>query len=303
MFVSGPFNLLFRPGLRKEFLDSWQYHEKEYPKFLKTGTTSESEVAASIITGMSRLVERGDGEGITYEEPVMGPKVIAVDKEFALGFMITRRAVEDDKYNKANQSSKWLGHAANMTYEYRAAGLLDDAFTGTYYKGIDGLALCHTAHTLINSTTTVANRPATDVQLSVAGMTGLMDLFQQMKDENGDPIRMMGNKLLIGNSATDQNVAIQIFKSQLEPFTSGNQENAIRHRMGQPEVVVSHYKASQKSYFLIDDKHNDAHLLVRRAVEFDDTHDFETDAAKYKVTTRFLTWFVGWRGWVGANPT
>lgn len=303
MNVQGAFNLLFRSGLRKDFRDEYDRHEAEYPDYLNVGSTTEPEQAATIMTGLSRLFERGDGEGITYEDPKIGPKVIAVDKEFAGGFIISRKTVEDDKYGKANQASKWLAHAARMTYEYRAAGLLDDAFTGTHFKGIDSLPLCHTAHTLLNSETTVANRPSTDVQLSITGLTAIFDLAQHMKDENGDPVRMFPDTIVIGNNAGDFQTALAIWNSALEPFTSDNTDNVIKRRMPKPKMVVSHFKQSAKSYFLIDSKYNDAHLLVRRAVEFDDTFDFDTDAAKYKTTTRFLIWFVDWKGWFGANPT
>ena len=303
MIVQGAFNLLFRPGLRRDFRDNFQMYPVEYTKFLKTGTTKMPEQSASIITGMSRLVERDDGEPITYEDPKMGPKVMAVDKEFALGFILTRKTVEDDQYGKANQGSKWLAHAARMTYEYRAAGLLDDAFTGTDYKGIDGLSLCHAAHTLINSSTTVANTPAVQVEMSITGVTACLDLFMQMKDENGDPIIMNPNKLIIGNNANDLHKALQIFGSDKEPFTADNQDNAIKKRFGNISPEISHYKTSSKSYFFQDDKYVDSHLLTRRAVDFDDTFDFDTDAAKYKTTSRFLIWFVDWRGWVGVNPS
>jgi hypothetical protein len=302
--TQGAFNLLFRPGLRADFRDSFDDYEPEYSNFLKVETSNMPEQAASIITGLSRLLERGDGEAITYEDPVMGPKVMGVDKEFALGFMITRRTVEDDQYGKANQASKWLAHAARMTYEYRAAALLDDAFTGTTFKGIDSLPLLSTAHTLIgNTSTTVANRPATDVGMSITGVTAVQDLFQLMKDENGDPVQMWPDTLVVGNNAGDINRAWQIFNSVKEPFTANNQDNAIKHRMGNMKIFVSHFKQSSKSYFFFDSKRNDARMVIRRPVEFDDDFDFNTDAALYKTTTRFLIWFVDWKGWAGVNPT
>jgi hypothetical protein len=68
-------------------------------------------------------------------------------------------------------------------------------------------------------------------------------------------------------------------------------------------MTLSHFKSSAKSYFLVSSKLNDAHLDVRRAVEFDDTFDFDTDAAKYKATTRFIRYVMDWRGWTGASPT
>jgi hypothetical protein len=240
---------------------------------------------------------------VTYEDPKIGPKVVAVDKEFALGFMISRRAVEDDKYGKGNQASKWLANAAAKTKEYRAAGFLDDAFTGSTYKGIDGLALCHTTHTLINSNSTWANRPAADIGLTVTGITALLDLAQLSVDHNGDPIVVNPDTLIIGNNAGDYHRALQIFNSEKEPFTAENQDNALKRRMGKPKIVISHYKASRKSYFLMDSALNDAWFLTRRELSMDDTFDFDTDAAKYKADMRFAIWFVDPRGWFGANPS
>ena len=302
MVTQGAFNLLFRPGLRPDFRDEYDQYAPEYPIYLKVETTTMPEQSATIMTGPSRLLERGDGEPVTYEDAVIGPKVMGVDKEFALGFMITRRTVEDDQYGKANQAAKWLAHAGRMTSEYRSAALLDDAFTGAVFKGIDGLALCHTAHTLINSGTTVANTPTTPVGLSITGVTAVQDLFRLLKDENGDPVKMWPDKLVLGNSSSDINKAWQIFNSQKEPFTADNQDNAIKANM-KVQIEVSHFKTSLKSYFFIDSRYNDAHYVTRRAIEFDDDFDFNTDAALYKATTRFLIWFVDWKGWVGVNPS
>jgi len=159
MLTQGAFNHLFRSGLRKDFRDNWMVYDPEYPGFLRQGTMDGPEIEAVAISGMSRLLERGDLEEITFEDPAISGKVVGVDKEFALGFALSRRTVEDDKYKKANQAAKWLANAGRMTSEARSAALLDDAFAGATFKGIDGLALCHTAHTLFNSSATMANLP------------------------------------------------------------------------------------------------------------------------------------------------
>lgn len=304
MQVTGPFNLLLRPGLRKNFLDEWDQYDVEYSQFLKTDTTSLPEQAATIMSGPNRMYELGDGEPISYEDAVIGPKVMGVDKEFGLGFAVSRKLMEDDQYGKANASSKYLAHAGRMTSEYRSAAMLDDAFTGSTFKGIDGLSLCHTAHTVINSSITIANRPAADVGFSMTGVTACFDLFQVMKDEAGDPIKIWPDTVVLGNNAGDVNRSMQIFQNgKLEPFTAENQDNPVAKRMPAPKIVLSHFKQSLKSYFLVDSRWNDAWYLTRRAMSFEDTHDFQTGAALFKATTRFLIWFVNWRGWVGVNPT
>lgn len=306
MIVQGNFAPLFRAGLRKDFRDEYQDWEPEYPGFLNVSTTTEPEMRATYITGLNRLFELQDGEPITYEDPKMGNIAVGVVKDFGGGFMISRRTVEDDKYGKANQGSKWLARAANLTQEYRSAALLDDAFAGATYKtwdGVAGSALCSTAHTLINSPLTVANRPAADVALSMAGISALFDLWTVLKDENGDPIREWPDTLIHGTAPGDINTALAVWNSQLEPFTADNTDNVIRRRMPKPKIVVSHFKTSTKSYFLVSSRLNDAHFVTKRAVEFDDTFDFDTEVAKYKATMRFMVVVFDWRGWSGTNPT
>jgi hypothetical protein len=279
-------------------------YAKEYPSFLKVGSIDGPEIEATIMTGLNRLYELGDGEALTYADPKLGPKVIGVDKEFGAGFMISKRTVEDDKYNKANQGAKWLAHAANMTMEYRSALLLDDAFTGTFFRTIDNLPLLSTAHTLINSTTTVQNALNPAIQFSITGLSAALDLFMLLKDENGDPMVMAPDRLLIGNHSGDLNTALAIWNSTLEPFTADNTDNVIKRRLNTASPpMISHYKTNRRSWFLFNSKWNDAHILIRRPVEFDDTFDFETRAAKYSATTRFLIWVVDWRPWVGSNAT
>lgn len=302
MLVQGAFNVLFRPGLRRDFRDSYTMFEPEYQNFLREDTMDSPEQRATIIAGLTRLVERGDGEPITYDTPKIGPVVYGIDREFGLGFMITRKTVEDDQYNKANQSAKWLAEAAMLTKEYRSAALLDDAFTGTSFKGIDNLRLCHTAHTLIGSGSTVANQPSTAVGMSNTGINSLLDLAMTCKNENNDPIKVNLDTLIVSNTSGDYNKALQIFGSQKEPFTANNQDNAIKQRAGNTKILISHYKSSTKSYFYFDSKMNDAHFVTRRPVQFDDDFDFNTDAALYKCTTRFLIWFVDWKGWTGVSP-
>lgn len=303
MQTQGAFNLLFRSGLRRDFRDSYNEYETEYNTFLNVGTTETPEVAATIMTGLSRLIELDDGEPVSFESPKIGPKVMGVDKEFGIGVQISRKTVEDDQYGKMKQSAKWLAHAARMCYEYRGAGFLDDAFTGTTYKGIDNLALCSTSHTFLNASGNWANRLTQEVGFSMAGVTAMIDLFATLKDHNGDPIKMWPDTCIIGNNTGDFHRAENIFSNSKEPYTADNTDNVVAKRFKGMKIVVSRFKSSLKSYFMVNSKYNDANFLVRRPVKMEDDFDFLTGAMLAKVTTRFLIWFVDPRGWVGANPS
>lgn len=302
MITQGAFNKLFRPGLRKDFRDSYQSFKETYSDYLKTGTMDGPEMEATIMAGLSRFLERGDGEAVTYEDPKIGPKVIGVDKEFALGFIITRKTVEDDKYGKANQASKWLAKAARMTKEYRSAVFLDDATTGTYFNGVDALPICDLAHTCLGAPgVTWSNQVETPVGFSVTGVRALLDLSQLVKDHEGNPMPVDIDTIIYNTDEISK--AIQIFGSDKEPFTADNQDNDLKKRLPSVKHVIKRYTVDTSSYMGVDSKLNDAHHLTRRAVDFDDTFDFDTDAAKYKSTMRFMIWFVDPRGWFGAFPS
>lgn len=303
MITQNNFAPLLRPGLREDFQDSLEGWEEIYSQYLKVSSTDKPEQRAAIMTGLSRLVEIGDGEPITFDVPKISDVVQGIDREFGIGFAVTRRSIEDDQYGKIYQAAKWLGNAVRQTYEYRGASFLDDAFTGNIYKGIDNLPLLSTAHTLINSNTTVANTVSQAVTLSIAGITQLMDLAQRLKNEDGDPIKSWPDKLILGNDTANIHKAWKIFNNGLEPFTANNDENVIKKRMPIPTPVVNPYMVNTKYYFLVDSKLNDAHFVMRRAPKYEDDFDFSTGAMLNKVTTRFLIWFISWRGWYGQAAT
>jgi hypothetical protein len=66
---------------------------------------------------------------------------------------------------------------------------------------------------------------------------------------------------------------------------------------------MSHFKSSVESYFLIDQRKNDAQLLIRVPTAQRDWIDEDTGALMVNARTRFLVWVVDFHGWVGANPS
>jgi hypothetical protein len=300
MLVRGAFNHLLRPGLRRDFRDSYEQFAEEYSMLLRVGTQDRAEVEAVNLAGLPRMVPRGEAEPVTYIDPVQGDKVIYVDTEFALGFQISQRLIEDDLYSRANQNAKWLGRSARLTQEFQAAALLDDAFAGALFTGVNGEALISTSHALLNSAAVGSNRLATDIQISVTGMQAMYDLAETTVDETGDPIPIMPDTVVV--AVADSWVAAQINDSTLEPFTSDNQINQITARKGQVRAIVSHYKTQSNDWFMRDTSLHDAHFLFRVRPQFRDTFDFDTVAAKYWARQRINVYFFDWRGWLGTSP-
>lgn len=305
MQTSGSLSALFRPGLRTDFRDSLESWDPTYTQYLKISTTTEPEHQAAIIAGLNRLVEVFEGEAIPSEDVKMSPVVQGVDREFGMGFRISARAIEDDKYGKANQGAKWLGEAVNLTYEYQSALFVDDMFSGSTFLGYDGLSWLNTAHTCVgNSSVTWSNTPSSPVAFSVTGITQLLDLVGLTKNHNGDPMKWMPDRLMIGNSAGIINRAIQIFKGgSAEPFTANNEENAVKMRLAIKDPIVNPYVASSSKYYMFSSRLNDAMFVHRRKATFESWDTNNPRGFETIVTCRFLIWGVDPRGWVGANPT
>jgi hypothetical protein len=296
--------LLARPGLQKDFKDTYDKWETIYTQYMKVGTHDKPEISAATIAGPNRLIQTGrELEPVTYMEVVTGPKVMAVDKTYKGGYYLSKEAIDDDGYNKLNQGAKWLAEAAHYTIEYACSAMIDDAFSGTNFKGMDNLAMYSTAHTLINSTATVANRPTTALSLSVASITALLDLGRKMKNESGDPLMVNYDTIMIGNDQGQIHKLHQILESTLEPFTANNQDNPIRRNFKPTRVVINPYMTNAYHFHMISTKLNDAQFLFREKVTMTDWYDNEVDASKIRARGRWIIWFRDWRAWVGTNPS
>lgn len=295
--------LLMRAGLRGNFWDSYNEYPPQWSGFLLSEKQDKSELEFATVRGLNRMYQTGDAEPVSYDTIESGRKAAAVLRSFKAGYGVSLDALEDDKYGKVNQGAKWLGHAARMTFEYNGASFLDQAILNTTFAGEDGLSLLHTAHTLMGSSVTVANRPTTEVGFSIAGVTQLMDLAGKMKDQNGDPIIVNLDKCIIPNDQGIIQDAWKIFGMDMEPFTANNDENSIKAQLGKISPMRNNYMTSTTRYFMIDSKLNDAHLDVRSPLGLKDWWDNDTDVQKVRARMRLFLYFYNYRGWYGAVPS
>ncbi len=301
MIVRGAFNHLLRPGLRRDFRDSYMQFPEEFSSYLQVGSQDRAEVEAVAISGLPRMTLRGEIEPVAFLDPEQSDKFVFTDDEFALGFGISKKMIEDDLYDRANQNAKWLGRSARLTQEFRAAELLDDAFAGAVFTGLQGESLIATDHTFIAASGTFSNQLVGNPQFGVTGLQAAFDNAEQTLDHTGNPIPIRINRLVL--NIADEWVWLKIMQSPLEPFTTDNQVNAIRRRAPGMGATISHYKTQGSDWFAYDSTLSDAHFLFRVRPEFEDDFDFKTKAALFTARQRINVYFFDQRGWIGSNPT
>lgn len=268
--------------------------------FLSVENLDRAEEERVAISGLGRMVQKSETGSITYIDPVQSAKVTYVDDEFALGFQISRRMIEDDQYGNASQNAKWLGRAARLTQEFLAGALLDDAFTGSTYTGLLGEVLCETAHELLNGSGTFSNRISGNPSLSVTGYQAGLELMEAQVDHQGDPMPMIARRLIIDR--TDEMMAIQLTKNANEPNTTDRNINAALNKQGIDDYKLSHYKTANGSWFLQDPQLHDMKFKFRVRPQFGDDQDSGgTLAAKFWGRQRILVYFFDQRGIIGSD--
>lgn len=182
----------------------------------------------------------------------LGNKKRWTHKMYGAGFIYT---FEFEHFNKYDLVKKLLNHLSTLAKEdpdIQIASLVNDANNSTN-TGFDGLPLLSTQHTLLGSTETVANRPATYVDLSVSAVEEGIAYFRKYKTESGR-IRPKEPALLVvhpDNEAT----GFKIINSTNVPFEMSNTINYERIRKLKLFVYV--YQTDTDQWMLFGNKNDE----------------------------------------------
>jgi len=237
--------------------------------------------------------DNGAGERFVYNQE---------HAEIALGYAITRKAVDDNLYKtQFHPSNLGLIESFQQTKEIYGANVLNTATTYNANVGGDGVALCSTAHPIDGST--VANRPTTDVDLNEATLlNGMISIRTNFKDMAGLKVFARGRKLVVPPQL--EPVAIRLTKTELRPGTADNDVNAILTTAGGlPEgYMVNDFLTSPYAWFLLTNI-DGLSYMERVKFETDMQVDFVTDNLLVKGYERYSFGYYNWRSIWGSFPT
>ncbi len=222
--------------------------------------------------------------------------------EIALGYAITRKAIDDNLYKTQFQPSNLgLMESFNQTKEIYGANVINTSTTYNASVGGDGKALVATDHPIDGGT--VANRPSTDVELNEATLlAGMIAIRTNFKDQAGLKVFARARKLLVPPQL--EPVAIRLIKSELRPGTSDNDVNAIISTSGGlPEgYMTNDFLTSATAWFLLTNI-DGLSYMERVKFETDMQVDFVTDNLLVKGYERYSFGYYNWRSIWGSLPT
>jgi hypothetical protein len=237
--------------------------------------------------------DNGAGERYVYNQEHV---------EIALGYAITRKAIDDNLYKtQFAPSNLGLIESFQQTKEIYGANVLNTATTYQNQVGGDGVALCSTSHPIDGGT--VANRPTTDVDLNESTLlNGMIGIRTQFRDQAGLKVFARGRKLVV--PAQLEPVAIRLTKTELRPGTADNDVNAILTTAGglSEGYMTNDFLTSQYAWFLLTNIDGLAYM-ERIPFETDMQVDFVTDNLLVKGYERYSFSYYNWRSIYGSFPT
>ena len=192
--------------------------------------------------------------------------------EIALGYAITRKAIDDNLYKtQFHPSNLGLIESFQQTKEIYGSNILNTATTYNANIGGDGVALCSTAHPIDGGT--VANKPSVDVDLNEATLLNAMIAIRtNFKDQAGLKVFARGRKLIV--------------PPQLEP----------------EGYMVNDFLTSAFAWFLLTNI-DGLSYMERVKFETDMQVDFVTDNLLVKGYERYSFGYYNWRSIFGSFPT
>ena len=238
--------------------------------------------------------DNGAGERYVYNQE---------HNEIALGYAITRKAIDDNLYKtQFHPSNLGLIESFQQTKEIYGASSVNLAQTYNTQVYGDGVALCSPSHPIDGGT--VANMPAS-VQVDLNESTllnGMIGVRTNFRDQAGLKVFARARKLIVPPQL--EPVAIRLTKTELRPGTSDNDVNAILTTAnGLPEgYMVADFLTSSFAWYLLTNIDGLAYM-ERIKFETDMQVDFVTDNLLVKGYERYSFGYYNWRSIYGSFPT
>jgi hypothetical protein len=312
--VRGQYAQLMAKGLRKIFVQWNETYQRdlEYPAVFNVEIMTSAYEDELEFAGMGPTPIKWENAPVFYQNLIQGGTIRAIPLTYALAGRTSFELYDDDQYGIIKQVPKAIARSNRFTEEMVPWNIINLGFSTI--KSIDGVTLFNNQHPLLGGTAatnygpgltniisasgTYPNRPATDIDLSFAGVQLMTNQFERMVDGVGLPVVYKPKAILI--APANRFLARELLGSPGKPGTATNEINSL---LGEDlGYIVGHYLTSDSAWFALCDKqyhHLKFKWRMKPVMDLDD--DFDTGALKEKSTMRFTAVPANWLGVWGSN--
>jgi len=276
MAISEQWAYLLEPGLRAIF------------DIQRTALAAEAKAPMLFnVQGSTKAVEYDLGVGgfgdwkeyegaIEYDDNEQGFRTSYTHVEFARGFKVERRLVDDDQYNVINKKPAGLAMAAMRKREKDAASVFNNAFAAAPLGG-DGYCLCSASHPYSPSNATAISN-AGSTGLSYDSVVATRELMRAFVDDKGELVSVRPDTILVPAELEEE--AWALVKTMNKVDVADMHANFVASQIR--NVIVWDYLTDANNWFLIDSQLAKLYLnwFDRIPIEFamDPTSDFRLEA-------------------------
>ncbi len=295
VMTSSTFAKALWPGVNAWYGKAYNDYQTEWDKLGFEKNTSKKAYEEDVgLSSFGLAAVKNEGAPITYDSEKQGFTTRYNHVVYALGFIVTREAFEDDQYDViGSRKAKGLARSMRHTKEIVAANIFNRAFSTTYTGG-DGASLIASAASsgVGGSATrpnvaggTWTNGIATAADLSEAALEQAVIDIAAYRDDRGLLIAAKPKKLILPYQL--QFEAARILKTTGRVGTDLNDINAVKEAGIFGDVVTNHFLTDADAWFIITDINDGLKYFERRGDQFEMDNDFDTENAKFKATARY----------------
>ena len=308
------FGLLLEPKLRKVFYDTYKEVPEQFSKIYNVKTSKKAKETDYGVGAFRPWTQFGNkmstvGDStlmpqIKYQKIHPGLERTYVHEEFASGFMVERKFVDDEMYDVIEKLPKDLARAGRYKVELDAVTPFNEALKATPTANIyDNKPLFSHEHPLVETknadgtTITVKGDNLIDGTLSADTLKAALLLGRKQVDEAGKLIVMSFDTLVVPPAL--EWLAMELTKTTGKPGTELNDINVLK---GSLNVIVWDFLTKEDACFIMDSKNHQANFFWRVKPDFQSEKDFDSLVKKYNGYMRYSYGFSDWRGFIGIKP-
>lgn len=286
------------PGVHAFWDDAYAEHSEEFKDLFNIETSSKNYEEDVQNTTFGLAPVKAQGQPVVYDSDSQGYLTRYTHVVYGLGYIVTKEEIEDNLYLEVSKRrAKNLAFSMRQTKEIIAANVYNRAFNASYVGG-DGVSLLNAAHPN-TSGGTYSNVLSVSSDLSESSLEDMCILVAGFTNDRGLLVNILPQKLIVSRS--DWFNANRILKSTQQAGTANNDINALRATNALPGgIVMNHYLTDQNAWFIRTNAPQGLTHFVRRAVQFTQDNDFDTENAKAKATERYSFGWTNPRGLVGS---
>lgn len=273
------------PGIFAFFGLEYKDYEPQYNYVFTTRQSTKAYEEYVMDGAFSLAPPKAPGAPTAFDTAMESWKGRVEMEAYALGFVVTREAVNDSQYfDLVPRYTRALKRSMVVTKEVRAAAFVDGVFD-TQTTG-DGAYVVSTSHPLQDGST-LSNKASANADLNEASLEAAIIQIANFVDERGLPISVQPRRLVVPNG-------LQFTAERLMKTTSGrvgtadNDISAISTMGAVPEGYrLNNYLTDPDAWFLLTDVSDGMTHWEREPLDIQEGDGTETQTMKVLAYERY----------------